>query len=134
MLDRFSYTSDDVESCRECCDSLLAAWAANDIEDSTLESLVFRQAVVVLHTWFAERDPDLERGNGNPAHEVRVVAASVIGNDGTLRVAAADGWDPGRTVLRLADGDEVVLTADTFERLAAAYLATIEATYTENVG
>ena len=48
MPDRSTYTSDEVESCRDNCDALLAAWGANDIEDSTLESLVFGQAVVVI--------------------------------------------------------------------------------------
>ena len=48
MPGRNSYTSDEVESCRDACDALLAAWAANDIEDTTLEAIVFGQAVVVL--------------------------------------------------------------------------------------
>ena len=134
MPDRNSYTSDEVESCRDACDALLAAWAANDIEDTTLEAMVFGQAVVVLHTWFAHRDRDLEGTDGNPIHEVRVVADSVVGNDGRLRVDSPAGWDPSRTVLRLAVGDDIELTANRFERLAAAYLAAIEATYPESAG
>ena len=131
---RTSYTSDEVESCRDSCDALLAAWAANDIEDTTLEAMVFGQAVVVLHTWFAHRDRDLERADGNPIHEVRVVADSVVGNDGILRVEGPSGWDPSHTVLRLAVGDDIELTANRFERLAAAYLAAIETTYPESAG
>lgn len=134
MPGRNSYTSDEVESCRDACDALLAAWAANDIEDTTLEAIVFGQAVVVLHTWFAHRDRDLEGTGGSPVHEVRVVADSVVGNDSTLRVEEASGWDPSHTVLRLAVGDEIELTANRFERLAAAYLAAIEATYPESAG
>jgi hypothetical protein len=130
---RTSYSSDEVEACRDTCDSLLAAWAANDIEDTTLEALVFGHAVVVLHTWFAHRDRDLERG-GSPVHEVRVLADSVIGNDSTLRVSDGGEWDPRRSVLRLAVGDEVALTANAFERLAGAYLAAMEATYPETAG
>jgi len=60
-----------------------------------------------------------------------VVADSVVGNAGTVRVADPIRWVPERTVLRLAEGDEVQLTADRFERLAAAYLAAIENTYLE---
>jgi len=132
--DRNSYTSDEVESCRDACDALLAAWAANDIEDTTLEAMVFGQAVVVLHTWFAHRDLDLEGAGSNPIHEVRVVADSVVGNDSVLRVEGPAAWDPSRTVLRLAVGDDIELTANRFERLAAAYLAAIEATYPESAG
>ena len=134
MPGRNSYTSDEVESCRDACDALLAAWAANDIEDTTLEGMVFGQAVVVLHTWFAHRDRDLEGPDGSPLHEVRVVADSVVGNDGTLRVEEPAGWVPSRTVLRLAVGDDIELTANRFERLAAAYLAAIEAAYPESGG
>ena len=134
MPDRNSYTSDEVESCRDACDALLAAWAANDIEDTTLEAMVFGQAVVVLHTWFAHRDLDLEGAGSNPIHEVRVVADSVVGNDSVLRVEGPAAWDPSRTVLRLAVGDDIELTANRFERLAAAYLAAIEATYPESAG
>ena len=128
---RNAYTSDEIESCRDNCDALLAAWGANDVEDSTLESLVFVQAVVVLDAWFGDRDRDLEGDDGNPMNEVRVIADSVVGNAGVLRVEGPIRWVPERTVLRLAVGDEVEMTADGFERLAAAYLAAIERTYLE---
>ncbi len=37
-------------------------------------------------------------------------------------------------MLRLAVGDDIELTANRFERLAAAYLAAIETTYPESAG
>ena len=132
--DRSTYTSDEVESCRDNCDALLAAWGANDVEDSTLESLVFGQAVVVLHTWFGHRRRELEGDDGNPMNEVRVIADSIVDNDAVLRVEGPISWVPERTVLRLAVGDDVEVTANGFERLAAAYLAAIEATYPEAAG
>jgi len=128
---RNTYTSDEIESCRDNCDSLLAAWAANDVEDTTLESLVFGQAVVVLHTWFGHRAPDLEGDDANPMNEVRVIADSIVDNDAVLRVQGPITWVTERTVLRLAVGDPVEVTANGFERLAAAYIAAIEATYPE---
>ena len=132
MPGRNTYTSDEIESCRDNCDSLLAAWAANDVEDSTLESLVFGQAVVVLHTWFGHRAPDLEGDDANPMNEVRVIADSIVDNDAVLRVQGPITWVTERTVLRLAVGDPVEVTANGFERLAAAYIAAIEATYPES--
>ena len=131
MNARNAYTSDEIEACRDNCDALLAAWAANDVEDSTLESMVFAQGVVVLDAWFGGRERDLEGDDGNPMNEVRVIADSVMGNAGTLRVQEPIRWAPERTVLRLAVGDEIELTANGFERLAAAYLAAIENTYLE---
>ena len=125
MTDRTSYTPDELEACRDAADGLLAAWQANDIEDETLENLVFSQAVVALDAWFAHRSPEVEGEDGNPLNEVRLLADSIIANDGVLRVPDHVRWVPGRTVLRLAAGDEVVVTADTYERLVSAYLAAI---------
>jgi len=129
---RNTYTSDEIESCRDNCDSLLAAWATNDVQDSTLESLVFGQAVVVLHTWFGHRQRELEGDDGNPLNEVRVIADSIVDNDAVLRVEGPITWIAERTVLRLAVGDDVAVTANGFERLAAAYIAAIESTYAES--
>lgn len=129
MLGRNSYTTDEVESCRANADALLAAWEANDVDDTTLENLVFAQAVVALDAWFAHRLRAMEGTDGNPMNEVRALADSLVGNDGTLRVANGIRWVPERTVLHLAVGDEVVIGADDFERLAGVYLAAIESTY-----
>ena len=134
MPARTAYTSAEIEACRDSCDALLAVWAANEVEDTTLESLVFVHAVVVLDAWFAHREPALEGADGNPMNEVRVIADSVVGNAGTLRVPDPIRWAPERTVLRFAPGDEVEMTANRFERLAAAYLAAIENTYPETGG
>jgi hypothetical protein len=128
---RFTYTSDEIEACRDNCDTLLAAWGANDVEDTTLEGLVFAQAVVVLDAWFADRPRDLEGDDGNPMNEVRVIADSVVGNDSVLRVSEPISWVPERTVLRLSVGDDVAVSANGFERLAAAYLTAVEATFRE---
>ena len=35
VLGRNSYTSDELESCRDHADALLAAWQANEVEDAT---------------------------------------------------------------------------------------------------
>ncbi len=134
MPARTAYTSDEIEACRDSCDALLAVWATNDVEDSTLESLVFLQAVVVLDAWFVHRDRAIEGDNGNPMNEVRVISDSVVSHAGTLHVPEPIRWQPDRTVLRFAVGDEVEMTADRFERLAAAYLAAIEATYVPTGG
>ncbi|GAA4404542.1 hypothetical protein GCM10023168_17360 [Fodinibacter luteus] len=131
MPGRSSYTADEVEACRANADALLAAWEANDVDDTTLENLVFAQAVVALDAWFAHRLRTLEGTGGNPMNEVRVLADSIVGNDGRLRLADGIRWAPERTVLRLAAGDEVLVSADDYERLAGSYLAAIEATYVD---
>lgn len=129
MLGRNSYTTEELESCRAHVDALLVAWEANAIEDTTLENLVFTQAVVALDAWFAHRLRTMEGEDGNPMNEVRVLADSVVANDGIVRVEGSIQWSPERSVLGLDVGDEVEVTADGFEHLAAAYLAAVEATY-----
>ena len=67
-------------------------------------------------------------------NEVRVIADSIVDNDAVLRVEGPITWVAERTVLRLAVGDDVEVTANGFERLAAAYIAAIESTYAESEG
>ncbi len=134
MPGRTSYTPDELESCRDAADGLLAAWQANGVEDETLENLVFTQAVVALDAWFVHRLRDMEGVDGNAMNEVRVLADSVVANDGVLRVEGPLAWVPERTVLGLAVGDDVMVTADGYERLAAAYLDAISDTFVTPAG
>ena len=129
MLGRNSYTSDELESCRDNADALLAAWQANEVEDTTLENLVFNQAVVALDAWFVHRLRTMEGQDGNAMNEVRVLADSIVANDGVLRVEGPIRWEPDRTRLGFAIGEEVLVTADGYERLAAAYLDAIGDTF-----
>ena len=129
MLGRNSYTSDELESCRDNADALLAAWQANEVEDTTLENLVFNQAVVALDAWFVHRLRTMEGQDGNAMNEVRVLADSIVANDGVLRVEGPIRWEPDRTRLGFALGEEVLVTADGYERLAAAYLDAIGDTF-----
>jgi hypothetical protein len=131
VLGRTSYSSDEVEACRDTVDALLAAWQADEVQDSTLENLVFGQAVIALDAWFVHRLRSMEGKDANALNEVRVLADSLISNSGVLRVEGPIRWVPERTVLGLDVGDEVLVTADGYERLAAAYLAAVEATYPE---
>ena len=134
MPGRNSYTSDEVESCRDACDALLAAWAANDIEDTTLEgwSSGRRSSCCTPGSPTAtatSRAPTATRSTRCGSSPTRSWATTA-----SLRVEGPAGWVPSRTVLRLAVGDDIELTANRFERLAAAYLAAIEATYPESAG
>ena len=131
MLGRTSYSSDEVEACRDTVDALLAAWQADEVQDSTLENLVFGQAVIALDAWFVHRLRSMEGQDASALNEVRVLADSLISNSGMLRVEGPIRWVPERTVLGLDVGDEVLVTANGYERLAAAYLAAVEATYPE---
>lgn len=131
MLGRNSYSSDEVEACRDTADALLAAWQADEVEDSTLEHLVFGQAVIALDAWFVHRLRGMEGKDANALNEVRVLADSLVSNGGVLRVEGPIRWVPERTVLGLDVGDEVLVTANGYERLVAAYLAAVEATYRE---
>ena len=132
MPGRTAYTSDEIEACRDNCDALLAVWAANDVEDTTLESLVFVQAVVVLDAWFAHRDARPRGRRRQPDERGARDRRLGRGQRGTpAGPGARSAGSPSAPCSGSPSGDEIELTANGFERLAAAYLAAIEKTYLE---
>ena len=131
MTGRNRHSREELEACRDNVDALLAAWQSNEVDDATLESLVFGQAVIALDAWFGHRPSDVQGRDVDALVEVRVLADSIIGNGGTLRVRDSTPWASERTVLGLEVGDDVVVTADGYERLAAAYFAALERAFLE---
>ena len=85
--------------------------------------------VVALDAWFVHRLRTMEGQDGNAMNEVRVLADSIVANDGVVRVEGPIRWEPDRTRLGFAIGEEVLVTADGYERLAAAYLDAIGDTF-----
>jgi len=143
MLAVKNYTQEYVDECRARVDERLAKYralasAARDLagpEVGPLERafgefypVFFATQVVVLDGCFANRLRAAEGKDGNPANEVRVIAASVLGGDRMLADPTIR-FDVAKTVLHLAEGDSIALDEQDFTALASAFFAEIEKRY-----
>ena len=79
------------------------------------------------------RGEDRRRGqegkDGNPLNEVRMIADSLLLNDGVLTANSTIKYNPAKAVLGLRIGDAITLTRADFERLAAAFFAEMHAKF-----
>lgn len=144
MLTRNTYEKEYVDACRARVDGLLrhhrelsdAAAALKGTARThvcgavvALEEQMFTQAVVTLDASFAHRTRALEGKDGNPMNEVRVLAASVLENDGVMLSGHGVRLRPESSVLGIRPGDRISLTENDFRRLADAFFDAVEATY-----
>lgn len=87
--------------------------------------------VLSLETLFMHRTRALEGKDGNPANEVRLLAAALMTGGARMAVDKTIKYDPARSVLGLKVGDPIALSADDVDRLADAYFAEISKRFAE---
>jgi hypothetical protein len=139
MLGRKTYTQEEFDHAKAAMDQQLAAYkkvvkavggATKDKKvDSALEAFearYFNNMTIVLDRYFVHRVRLVTGTDGNPLNEVELLADSLMNNDGILRGNNVIKLNPDESVLKLQIGDPIRLTADDFDRLAAAFLAEIE--------
>jgi hypothetical protein len=137
MLGMKTYTKDYIDACRARIAADVAAF--KDAGAKELEATFFNNLVLKLQYMFEHRLSGAEGKDGNPLNEVRVLANSLVLNDGKLQVARLPQWPnsavanltlpPERSVLGLKPGDTVALTRDDFVKLAKAYFEEIQQRY-----
>lgn len=88
--------------------------------------MLFGNLVLALDRRFVHRVRLLTGKDSNPLNEVELLADSLMDNDGVLRTGPVVRYKPAETVLGLAPGDRITLTADRFEQLAKAFFAELE--------
>lgn len=132
MLGRKDYPQDYIDHCRSTIDKQLAAYRRLDDAPAMdeFEPLFFNNLVLVLDYFFVHRLVMVAGKDGNPLNEVRVVAESLVLNNGVLRQDKSIKLVPEESVLKLEVGDTIRLTEDDFERLSKAYFAEVEAKFT----
>jgi hypothetical protein len=133
MLGRKTYTQEELDHARAAIDRQLAAYrrlanavaasgdAAAQAALADLEPLLFNQLTLALDRYFVHRLRVSAGKDANPLNEVELLAASLL-DGGALRTNNVIKWSPEQSVLGLAAGDRIDLTAEQFERLAAAFL------------
>jgi hypothetical protein len=96
----------------------------------SFEPLFFNNLVLVLDNFFVHRARGLEKKDGNPLNEVRMLCNSILQNDGMLAADKTIKFNPSKSVLKLQIGDEIKLTEADFVRLFRAFFDEIEAKFT----
>lgn len=72
----------------------------------------------------------LEKKDGNPLNEVRVIGNSLVQNQGVLAADNTIKLDPSKSVLGLHVEDEIRMNAADFQCLIDAFFDEIEAKFT----
>jgi len=141
MLCVNSYPKDYINQCRSRMESQLAAYnvlvttarektgtsksAINSAVDS-FEPLFFNNLVVVLDGFFVHRSRTLEKKDGNPLNEVRMLCNSILQNHGVMSADKTIKYNPSKSTLKIQVGDEIKLTESDFVLLFKAFFAEIE--------
>jgi hypothetical protein len=141
MLSRNSYDQQYIDDTRAKIESQVAAFkkvvnAAMELPDEcevkldaamqAFESVFFNNMVLVLDNYFVHRSRTIEKKDGNPLNEVRVLVNSLTNNDGLVVFDKSIKLDPSKSVLRYQTGDEIKVNEKSFARLAAAFFTEIE--------
>ncbi len=132
MLGRTTYDREELDRARTTIGQQLTAYdklvtAGGAAAQETFEPLFLGNLVLALDRFFVHRVRSVGGKDCNPLNEVEVLADSLMGNDGVLRVGTVVRWVPENTVLGLRPGDPIRLGREDFERLVEAFLAEIEA-------
>jgi hypothetical protein len=145
MLSVNTYAKDYVDDCRARMESQLAAYrtlvTASGAKTGTgksglasaiaaFEPLFFNNLVLVLDAFFVHRARALEKKDGNPLNEVRMLGNSILQNHGVMSADKTIKYDPSKSVLKLQIGEQIKLTEPDFVRLLKACFAEIEAKFT----
>jgi hypothetical protein len=135
MLAANKYPQAYVDECRgrvaqqmSTYQALAKAGSARAIEP--FEHQFFNNMVLVLDYLFVHRTRALEKKDGNPLNEVRMICNSLLQNQGVLAADNAIKLDPSKSILGLHVGDEIRMNAADFQRLNDAFFDEIEAKFT----
>jgi hypothetical protein len=125
MLLRTGYDRHYVAACRESVGA-----AVEELRRVGAGSAAWNQLLPALDRWFELRNPKVEGRDGNPLNEVRVLAMCVTEHGSVVAIPKGIKLAPETSVLGFAEGEEISLDGDAFERLFDAFLAEVEAKFT----
>lgn len=136
MLAQKTYPTALIDAGRTAITTRLTAYravaaTAPDAARHAFESLYCRDLIVLLDSWFMHRTRGVEGKDGNPANEVRMLAAGIIHDNAVLATDPTIRYRADRSITGLDIGDTINLTIDQAERLATAYFDTIAERFAE---
>ncbi|MCD4523802.1 hypothetical protein [Nocardioides sp. cx-173] len=124
MLSQSSYPAAYVAASRDAVSRQLDAYAALPLsaaDRAGFEPDYLRQLVLALDTYALHRSRGQEGKDGNPLNEVRLLCTSIREHDGVLTGEKSIKYAPDRSVLGLAEGEQITLDAAGFRRLADGF-------------
>ncbi len=142
MLCMNNYSQEYVDECRIKIEAQVAAYrdlveAAGDSASTSrlvdaayaFEPTFFNNMVLVLENYFVHRSRTLEKKDGNPLNEVRILCNSLLNNNGMMTADKSIKLDTTRSVLRHQFGDEIKVREADFKQLSKAFFAELETKY-----
>jgi hypothetical protein len=145
MLARNSYPKAYITACRARVDAQVEdfrklAAAKQNLEPKspafekafeTVEVAFFNNLAIVLEGYFVHRTRALEKNDGNPLNEVRVIANSLMTNDEMMGSDNTIKLIPEKSVLKYELGDPIRLNEADFTQLANAFFTDLEAKFSD---
>jgi hypothetical protein len=141
MLAVKNYSQEYINECRSKIDLLLSTYKGlittskelvgtdNEILNSaikTFEPNFFNNMVLALNDYFGNRMRGLEKKDGNPLNEVRILCDSILNNNNKMNSDNTIKYDPAKSVLKYEVGDEIKLNQKDFELISEAFFNEIE--------
>lgn len=84
----------------------------------TFEPVFFNNMVLVLENSFVHRSRTLEKKDGNPLNEVRVLSNSMMTNNGVMVADTQIKLDPAKSLLSYRVGDRIKVHEEDFVLLS----------------
>jgi hypothetical protein len=109
----------------------LAGWPGPSIAKplKCFDSVYFNNLVLALDSHFTHRTRALEKKDGNPLNEVRMLCSSLTSHGEILAPDKTIKYDPVKSVLKYRIGDKIELAEPAFVQLCVAFLNDIEAKF-----
>lgn len=85
--------------------------------------------VLALDNYFVYRARAIEKKDGNPPNEVRMLCNSIMNNTNKMCADTTIKYDPAKSVLKCQVGDEIKFNEADFMRLTSFFFAEIESRY-----
>ena len=144
MLCVNNYTQKYIDECRSRVTAQVSAYKAlvatarnqtatdEPLLNTAIEAFephFFNNMVLALDSYFVHRARAIEKKDGNPLNEVRMVCNSMMNNNNMMCADKTIKFDPAKYVLKYRVGDEIKLNEADFILLSSAFFAEIESKY-----
>ena len=144
MLCANNYTQKYIDACRSRVNLQLSIYknlvttARNQVGKNekslnsaieSFDSVFFNNMVLLLDALFVHRTRAIEKKDGNPLNEVRIMCNSMMHNNNIMCADNTIKLNPAKSVLKYKVGDEIKLREADFLLIFKAFFAEIEGKY-----